>query len=1041
MGNRCPKCQFDNPPDTLYCGRCATPLPSPKDIPVSHTKTLETPKEELTTGSTFAGRYQIIEELGKGGMGKVYKVHDTEIKEKVALKLLKSEIDADEKTIERFRNEIRLARKIVHKNVGRMYDLGKTEGCYFITMEYVPGQDLRGLIRQTGQLTVGKAISIASQVCEGLTEAHRLGVVHRDLKPSNIMIDKEGNVRIMDFGIARSLKAKGITGAGVMIGTPEYMSPEQVEAKDTDQRADIYSLGVILYEMVTGRVPFEGDTPLSIAVQHRSDIPKDPRKLNTQIPEDLSRMILKCLEKDKEKRCQSAGELRSELTRIEKGIPTTERVAPKRKPITSKEITVTFRLKKLYIPALVFIALIAAGVVILKLLPKKQTVPIPAGKPSLAIIYFENNTGDESLDHWRKAIAELLITDLSQSKYIKVLARDRLFNILNRYNLLEAKSYSSEDLKKVANRGGINHILQGGYVKAGETFRINYALQNINSGKLLGSDSLQGRGEESIFSMVDELTRRIKANFKLSAEEIARDIDKDVGVTTTSSPEAFKYYSQGRKYINMGNDRQSIQFMEKAITVDPEFAMAYRSMAASYENLGYFFKAKKYSQKAFELSDRLSDRERYLIQGDFYRMSEETYGKTIEAYNKLLELYPEDKVGNLHLGLVYVFLEQWDKAIEQFEVNIQNKEEAFHSYMMQAFVYMAKGSYNKAREVLEYYLNNVSDNGYIHYMLAGYYLFRGKYDFAFVELDKAFTLNPAFYSIFLMKGGIYIFRDDLIEAEKEYLKLMEVEEQAAHLFSGDSLGALYLLQGRFEQSMDQLKQGIELAEKLDENRWNSYFHLNLAYLYQKSRNYEKVLEECEKAWNIAVEIKNLSLQIQILHFKGLSYLERKSMDEAQKAAVELNELIEKGMNRKHRRYYLHLIGMIELERENFSEAMECFKKAISLLPSQYIIMSEIGLTNHALFINSLALTYYRAKDLEKAKEQYEKTTLLTTGRLWNGDTYAKSFYMLGKIFEEQGLKAKAIEHYQKFLSLWKDADPGIVEVENAKKRLAGLKGQ
>ncbi|UCE40408.1 MAG: protein kinase, partial [Candidatus Aminicenantes bacterium] len=198
MGVKCTKCKYENPEDTLFCGKCAARLPSPEGINV--TETLEIPKEELTTGSTFAHRYQIIEELGKGGMGRVYKVNDTDIKEKIALKLLKPEIASDEKTIERFRNEIKLARKIAHKNVGRMFDLGKVEGTYFITMEFVPGQDLRGLIRQTGKLTIETALSIAKQICEGLEEAQKFGVVHRDLKPSNIMIDKEGNVRIMDFG-------------------------------------------------------------------------------------------------------------------------------------------------------------------------------------------------------------------------------------------------------------------------------------------------------------------------------------------------------------------------------------------------------------------------------------------------------------------------------------------------------------------------------------------------------------------------------------------------------------------------------------------------------------------------------------------------------------------------------------------------------------------------------------------------------------------------------------------------------------------------
>jgi serine/threonine protein kinase len=363
---KCPRCEHDNPEDTRYCGRCGRELPGAGDTAeMAGTATFQTPTKGLERGTTFARRFEIIEEIGKGGMGTVYKAYDSKIREVVALKLLKPEIASDVEVIERFRNEIKLARQVSHRHVCRMYDIGEEWLSIYISMEYVPGEDLKSFIRRSGHINEAKALHLARQILEGLVEAHRLGVIHRDLKPQNIMIDRDGNAKIMDFGIARSLHTRGVTGTGVIIGTPEYMAPEQAEGRDIDHRVDIYSMGAILFEMVTGRVPFEGETPLSIVLKHRSEPPADPQTLNIQISAALSQVILKCLEKSRDRRYASAAELLEALAAVEKGLPATGQATVRAKPLTTREITVKFSLKKLLVPALIAAGLIVVGVVFL----------------------------------------------------------------------------------------------------------------------------------------------------------------------------------------------------------------------------------------------------------------------------------------------------------------------------------------------------------------------------------------------------------------------------------------------------------------------------------------------------------------------------------------------------------------------------------------------------------------------------------------------------------------------------------------------------
>jgi len=1038
MTIQCPKCQHENPDDTIYCGKCATQLFSPKDIAV--TETIETPKEELTRGTTFAGRYEIIEELGRGGMGKVYRVEDRELKQEIALKLIKPEIASDKNTIERFRNELKIARNIRHKNVCGMFDLAEAKGAYFITMEYIRGEDLKNLIRKMGQLSPGQAITIANQVCDGLDEAHRLGVVHRDLKPQNIMIDSKGSARIMDFGIARSLEGKGITGAGVMIGTPEYMSPEQVEGKETDQRSDIYSLGVILFEMVTGRVPFEGDTPFTVGVKHKSEIPQNPKDLNGQIPDDLNTVILKCLEKEKDKRYQNVGELRSELENIQKGIPTTERIVPERKSLTSREITVQFSLKKAFIPALIVLVIAISAVIIWQILPQKEAIPsAPSDKPSLAIVYFENNTGDESLDHWRKALCELLIADLTQSKHIRVLSSDRLLDVLSDLDQTEAKSMSSTVLKQVAARGGSSHILRGSYTKAGEQFRIDAILQEASTMESLGSDRIEGTGEESFLVMVDELTRKVKAHFELSEEEIAEDIDEDVAQITTSSPEALKHYIEGRKYHLENVYEKSIEMMEKAIAIDPDFAMAYRSMAMAYSNIGFTPQANEYMKKALDLADRLPARERFFIEADFLSLSEKTLEKSIEAYKNLLDLYPDDSSANHNLAVRYSSIGEYHEAIDHYEINRKNDDLSLIGFANLSGVYRSVESYDKAREVIEEALQKYPDSAVPHQELAHHYRMEGKYDLALAEIEKAFALEPAtgtqVYRLnFLRRARIYFYSGNLVAAAEDFRGLQKQKEPQAIYVGSMGLVNLDILQGKFKETKDILRPYIDLCKKYGVYWPISEIYQKFAYIDLRTGDLQEALKDCDSAAEYALKAEGPSSPNRMrraLCFKGLAYLQLNAIEESIQTAEELRVSLLDSPNPQDMHYYHHLRGMIDYKQGNFTEAIENFEKALTLQTSD-------PHDRRADYIESLAKAYAASGDIDRAQAEFEKITSTVVDRYSYGDIYARSFYELGKIYEQKGWKGKALEHYEKFLDLWKNADPGLPEVEDAKKHLSKI---
>jgi serine/threonine protein kinase/thioredoxin-like negative regulator of GroEL len=1045
---KCPSCHIDNPETKQYCADCGTKLPSVKDARPEVTETLEAPVRELTTGSTFAGRYQIIEELGHGGMGRVYKVFDEKIKEKIALKLIKPEIASDKETLERFSNEIRLSRRIGHRNVCRMFDLGEAEGAHFITMEYVHGEDLKNMIRMSTGLTVGTVLSVGKQVCDGLAEAHTLGIVHRDLKPQNIMIDQGGNAKIMDFGIARSLRERGITGASMMIGTPEYMSPEQAEAKEVDQQSDIYSLGIILYEMATGRVPFEGETALSIAMKHKGEAPKHPKQLNANIPDDLSRAILKCLEKDKAKRYQTAADLRSELERIEKGIPTTERVVPEKRTLTSREITVKFTMKRALIPALGILGLAIAAVLVWRFWPRTKEIPVASPKPTLAVLYFKNSSGDPHLDKWKDVLPSLLINELRQSPLIKALDQNTVFGLLKKLSLQGVEKYSPEDLMNVARQGGASHLVTGEYLTSGSHFLVEMSLADSKTGQAIYSSKEDVPNAEAISDSVAGMVKKIKTALKIPEKAFEGEMARFADDVSTRNLQALQYYLEGEDLHYRSGSGSARASFEKALALDPEFCMAYALAANSCLAQRDYAKAEQYLSKAVQLKNRVSEKERFFVDAIAYLQSEETLGKAVAILKKIVERYPDFYLARYFLAfwLQADYIGDFDQDVLQWKYFIQNKIKYPFFYYQLAHEYSLHGEYEQAREIFELSSQDIEETADNHVYIAEIYLLEKKFDQALTEFEKACSLtrDDPFYRC--QVGLLYFVQHDHERARRFWIELIKKKKGMASWVRGlieDWTFCIDLVEGKLERINKHVESIIPSDNNLalaDHYCWWGRLFLQFGYPQKAREKLEEALGYVEKE-EARIKIKGYS-QIRLrkcdeTFWLAIAYIKMGDVEKAGALFKEYKGMIPDCMQKNYQPALSCLEGNIALAKRNYPQAVRDLESDVATMSKECF---DHWNHSQAFDLDCLGDAYFQRGDLAKAGETYKRIFDLQGGRWEWGAIYAKAYYKMGLVYERMNDKPHAREYYTKFLDLWKDADAGLPEVPDAKARLATLKG-